>query len=175
VPSTPFGIVRWRFRICSIAMEIKRHMAAERGSPNRASMSARSQAICNAFARSWVKQLTGPKAAEESRYIFDGNGPTNTRGEYWTQLGNLLIASGKYDNVVIAPLAFSGSEVARWMRGGDFNGLLVETARQLQNAGYRVTDVLWTQGEADYVKGTSTEAYIARFLSMVDTLRPAKH
>lgn len=98
-------------------------------------------------------------------------GSTDTRGEYWTLLGNLLIASGKFDNVVIAPLAFSGSEVARWMRGGDINGLLVETARQLQDVGYRVTDVLWTQGEIDYVRGTSTETYSERFLSMVDTLR----
>ena len=98
-------------------------------------------------------------------------GSTDTRGEYWTRLGNLLIASGKIDNVIIAPLAFSGSEVARWKRGGDLNGLLVDTARQLQGANYRVTDVLWTQGEMDYVKGTSTEAYRERFMSMVETLR----
>ncbi|HTJ56410.1 MAG TPA: sialate O-acetylesterase [Devosiaceae bacterium] len=98
-------------------------------------------------------------------------GSTDARGEYWTQLGNLLIASGKFDNVVIAPLAFTGSEVARWARGGDINGLLVETARQIEEGGYGVTDVLWVQGEADYVKGTSTDAYRERFLSMVDTLR----
>jgi Carbohydrate esterase, sialic acid-specific acetylesterase len=97
-------------------------------------------------------------------------GSTDARGEYWTKLGNLLIASGKFDNVVIAPLAFSGSEVARWARGGDINGLMVETARQLERQGYRVTDVLWDQGEVDYVKGTSEAAYRERFLSMVDTL-----
>lgn len=98
-------------------------------------------------------------------------GSTDASGEYWTQLGNLLVASGKFDNVVIAPLAFSGSEVARWAQGGDINGLLVETAGTLEHAGYRVTDVLWVQGEADYVKGTSTDAYRERFLSMVNTLR----
>jgi hypothetical protein len=98
-------------------------------------------------------------------------GSTDTRGEYWTQLGNLLIAAGKFDDVVIAPLAFSGSEVARWARGGDLNRLLVETARQLEHQGYRVTDVLWDQGEMDYVKGTSEDVYRERFLSMIDTLR----
>lgn len=98
-------------------------------------------------------------------------GSTDSGGEYWTQLGNLLIASGKFDNVVIAPLAFSGSEVAQWAQGGDINTLLVETAQQLEQQGYRVTNVLWVQGEADYVKGTSTDAYRERFLSMVDTLR----
>lgn len=98
-------------------------------------------------------------------------GSTDTRGEYWTQLANLLIASGEFDNVVIVPLAYSGSEIARWAEGGDLNGLLVETARQLQAVGYRVTTVIWDQGESDYVKGTSADDYRARFLSMVNTLR----
>lgn len=98
-------------------------------------------------------------------------GSTDTRGEYWTQVGNLLVASGKVDRVVVAPLAFSGSEVERWARGGDINNLLVETVTQLKDGGYGVSDVLWDQGEADYVKGTSADAYRQRFLSMVGTLR----
>ncbi len=98
-------------------------------------------------------------------------GSTDTKGEYWTQIGNSLIASGRYDNVIIAPVAYSGSEVARWADGGDINPVLVDGAKKLHDAGYRVTDVLWVQGEADFVKGTSTEAYEQRFLSMVGTLR----
>lgn len=98
-------------------------------------------------------------------------GSTGTKGGYWTQLGNLLVASGKFDDVVIVPLAFSGSEVLRWAQGGDINRLLVEVAKQLELAPYQVTNVLWVQGEMDYVKGTSEDAYRKRFLSMVDTLR----
>lgn len=98
-------------------------------------------------------------------------GSTNTRGEYWTLLGNNLIASGQNDNVILAPLAYSGSEVARWAAGGDFNPVLVDTVKQLQDSGYRITNVLWVQGEADLVMGTTAEAYQERFMSMVDTLR----
>jgi len=98
-------------------------------------------------------------------------GSTGSAGEYWTRLGNLLIASGKFDSVVLAPLAFSGSVVERWAKGGDLNKLLVDTTGQIRSAGYHVTDVLWVQGEADYVKGTSSDAYRDRFISMVDTLR----
>jgi hypothetical protein len=101
-------------------------------------------------------------------------GSTDARGEYWTQLGNLLITSGKFDDVVIVPLAFSGSEVMRWAQGGDINRLLVNTAKQLELAPYQVTDVLWVQGEIDYVKGTSEDVYRKRFLSMVHTLRAEK-
>ncbi|MBY2950356.1 sialate O-acetylesterase [Rhizobium leguminosarum] len=98
-------------------------------------------------------------------------GSTNTRGEYWTPLGNNLIASGQNDNVILATLAYSGSEVARWAAGGDFNPVLVGTVKQLQGSGYRITNVLWVQGEADLVMGTTAKAYQERFMSMVDTLR----
>ncbi|MFF0919899.1 sialate O-acetylesterase [Rhizobium leguminosarum] len=98
-------------------------------------------------------------------------GSTNTRGEYWTLLGNSLIASGQNDSVILAPLAYSGSEVARWAAGGDFNPVLVDTVKQLQDSDYRITNVLWVQGEADLVMGTTAKAYQERFMSMVDTLR----
>ncbi|WET72175.1 sialate O-acetylesterase [Rhizobium croatiense] len=98
-------------------------------------------------------------------------GATDTKGEYWTLLGNHLIASGQNDKVILAPLAYSGSEVARWAAGGDLNPVLVDTMKQLQDSGYRITSVLWVQGEADLVLGTTAEAYEKHFLSMVDTLR----
>ena len=82
----------------------------------------------------------------------------------------LLPTVGDARNVAVS-LAYSGSEIARWAEGGDLNGLLVETARQLKAVGYRVTTVIWDQGESDYVKGTSADDYRARFLSMVNTLR----
>jgi len=98
-------------------------------------------------------------------------GSTDTKGEYWTLLANNLIASGQYDSVILAPLAYSGSEVARWAAGGDINPVLVDTMKQLQDSNYRITSVLWVQGEADLVLGTTAEAYQQRFMSMVDTLR----
>ncbi|RUM06863.1 sialate O-acetylesterase [Rhizobium chutanense] len=98
-------------------------------------------------------------------------GSTDTKGEYWTLLGNDLIASGQNDSVILAPLAYSGSAVARWATGGDINPVLVDTVKQLQDSGYRITSVLWVQGEADLVLGTTSQAYQDRFMSMVDTLR----
>ncbi|MGO7537811.1 sialate O-acetylesterase [Rhizobium ruizarguesonis] len=98
-------------------------------------------------------------------------GSTDTKGEYWTLLGNNLIASGQNDSVILAALAYSGSEVARWATGGDLNPVLVDTMKQLQDSGYRITSVLWVQGEKDLVIGTTAEAYQEHFMSIVDTLR----
>jgi hypothetical protein len=40
-------------------------------------------------------------------------GSDGINGEYWTQLGNVLIDSGAFDQVVLAPVAISGAEIAR--------------------------------------------------------------
>jgi hypothetical protein len=92
-------------------------------------------------------------------------------GEYWTQLGNFLLDRESFDQVILAPLSISGSEVSRWGAGGDLNGTMIDTASQLQQRGYLVTHVLWVQGEIDYVKGTSEKDYRDRFMSLVSSLR----
>jgi len=103
-------------------------------------------------------------------------GSSGTWGEYWTELGNHLIESGKFDTVVIASLAYSGAAysgntVEQWAQGGHLNSVLVDALRETKADGYAITHVLWDQGELDYSLGTSEEAYRERFLSMIDTLR----
>jgi hypothetical protein len=98
-------------------------------------------------------------------------GSDGTSGEYWTELGNLLLDRGSFDRVVLAPAAISGAEVSRWVPGGDLNGVMIETVSQLQRRGFRVTHVLWVQGEIDYVKGTNEKDYRDRFVSLVNSLR----
>jgi hypothetical protein len=98
-------------------------------------------------------------------------GSDGTNGEYWTLLGNLLVDSGAFDQVVLAPVAISGSEISRWSRGGDLNAVMIDTAAQLKQYNYHVTHTLWNQGEIDYVIGTSETSYRQKFISIVDSLR----
>ncbi len=98
-------------------------------------------------------------------------GSDGVSGEYWTELGNLLLDRGSFDQVVLAPAAITGSEVLRWAAGGDLNRVMIDTASQLKRRGYRVTHVLWVQGEKDYVKGTNEKDYRDSFLSLVSSLR----
>ncbi|MCE4222568.1 sialate O-acetylesterase [Methylobacterium sp. C25] len=98
-------------------------------------------------------------------------GSTGTKGEYWTELANKLIASQKVDNVVIVPIAYSGSAVALWAAGGKFNDVMVATVGALKTAGYQPTRVMWDQGEYDYVLGTTEKTYSERLTSVIDTLR----
>lgn len=98
-------------------------------------------------------------------------GADGITGEYWTEVGNLLISSGSFDQVVLAPAAISGSAVSRWSPGGDLNPLMIDTTNELQHQGYRVTHVLWHQGEMDYVAGTTEKSYSDSFAALVGALR----
>ncbi|HUH76047.1 MAG TPA: sialate O-acetylesterase [Devosia sp.] len=98
-------------------------------------------------------------------------GSTGTKGEYWTELGNKLVRSGRFENVVIVPVAYSGTAVALWAEGGHLNQVIVATVDALTSAGFRPTQVLWDQGEFDYVLGTSEAVYRERLTSVIATLR----
>lgn len=98
-------------------------------------------------------------------------GATGEMGEYWTQLGNLLVSSGHFSQVVLAPVTVSGAEVARFAPGGDLNQIALDAAKSLEQSGYHITHVLWHQGERDYVDRTPHRAYRERLRSLVSNLR----
>ena len=99
-------------------------------------------------------------------------GATGEGGEFLTLLGDRLVVNGIYRTVVLVPLGVGGSSIDRWQRGGDLNAMLLSRLRLLETQ-YRVTEVLWHQGEADYAVGTSAGTYAQSFDSLVGTLRDA--
>ncbi len=96
-------------------------------------------------------------------------GATGVGGEWLTLLGDALIRSGRYDAAVIAPGAVAGQLITRFAKG-DLGQMIDETASTLALR-YRVTHVIWHQGEWDFLANTEPEAYRAMFLQIVDRLR----
>lgn len=100
-------------------------------------------------------------------------GSTGRLGEHWTATANLLVQAGRFQSVVIAPVAVGNSSVRRWSRYGDLNRAIRETIDALREDGLAVSHVLWTQGEADASDGMSEAAYRTEFISLAETLREA--
>ncbi|WP_424360568.1 sialate O-acetylesterase [Methylocystis parvus] len=96
-------------------------------------------------------------------------GGTNLGGEWLTLLGDALIRSGRYDRVVLVPASVGGQPIFRFAEG-DLGEMLDETAKRV-SARYRVTHVIWHQGESDYADETEPDAYRAMFLKIVGRLR----
>ncbi len=97
-------------------------------------------------------------------------GATGLEGDSWTLLGNLMVQSGAADRVIIASTGVAGSAISQWEVGSPYHQLLLANVRTLNNH-YRVTHMLWHQGETDYGKQTSQADYMKLFGGIADSLR----
>ena len=97
-------------------------------------------------------------------------GSTGFAGELWTLLADQLIDAGAFDHVILAPVAVGASNVAQWAKGGALNASMIPLLQDLTTH-YRVTHVLWHQGESDFALKTDPARYKEQFLSFVETLR----
>ena len=97
-------------------------------------------------------------------------GATGEDGEFVTPLADKLIQLGRFQSVVIIASGIGGTPITRWQRDGDLNEMLLRVIQQGKNE-YKITQVIWHQGEEDYIKKTSTKNYIKMFNSLLETLR----
>jgi hypothetical protein len=97
-------------------------------------------------------------------------GSSENEGESWTLLANKLLARGLADRVILVPVAVGGSSLARWIEQRDLKPVLLDAVTQVQRR-YRITEMLWVQGEADYLYQTPRAKYVSEFQSMARSLR----
>jgi hypothetical protein len=88
-------------------------------------------------------------------------GADSNEGESLTPMADELIRSGRFDRVVLAPVAVGGTEIARWV-DGDLAPVLRQALEAVQ-ARYRVTHAIWHQGENDALIGLSAADYQRQF------------
>jgi hypothetical protein len=96
-------------------------------------------------------------------------GADSHEGESLTPMADELIRSGRFDRVVLAPVAVGGTEIARWVEG-DLAPLLRQALDVLQGR-YKVTHAIWHQGETDAAEGVSAADYRSRFATLLDRWR----
>jgi hypothetical protein len=97
-------------------------------------------------------------------------GNSGISGEPWTAIGDRLVSNGHFDSVVLVPAAIGGSGLSEWIAEGRLRRMLKEVVQDAQRL-YRITHVLWHQGETDLAIGASEESYVAGFKSLAGDLR----
>jgi len=97
-------------------------------------------------------------------------GATGERGEFMTLLADRLVDSGRFSSVVLVASGVGGTPVSRWQRDGDLNDMLLKVVDVVQQQ-YRITHVLFHQGEADFRIYTSAKVYASSFNSLKESLR----
>jgi Carbohydrate esterase, sialic acid-specific acetylesterase len=97
-------------------------------------------------------------------------GTSGTAGEPWSAIGDRLVSTGAFDEVMLIPAAVGGSGLSEWTPGGDLNAMLKRVVEDAQRR-YRITHVLWHQGETDFAVHTNEETYVAGVRALGDDLR----
>jgi hypothetical protein len=98
-------------------------------------------------------------------------GATGDGGSPWCILGDALIAEGFAQSILLCPLSVGGSTVAEWAPGGTYQHRMTYGIARLRQAGFEPSHVLWHQGEADALYGTSADEYARAFRALVGSLR----
>ena len=118
-----------------------------------------------------------------SRHVYnfnwtDGNcyraqdpllGATGRGGSVWSRLGDALIESGRYDEVLLVPVAVGGTSVRDWAGEAGPAARAVRAAQALERYGLKITYVLWHQGESDHEM--HKEVYQRLFARMTEYIR----
>jgi hypothetical protein len=97
-------------------------------------------------------------------------GASGEEGEFITPLADKLIESGTYKSIVIISSGITDSPISRWQRDGDLNEMLLDVIRKVK-LDYKITGIIWHQGETDFGYYTSEKNYIKSFNSLMETLR----
>jgi hypothetical protein len=139
-------------------------------------------AVLLIFGQSNAANTGGERFASSSGRVaayFDGKcsiaaspllGTSGIAGEPWSAIGDRLVSNGSFDEVVLIPAAIGGSSLKQWMPGGELNSMLHQIVQDAERH-YRITHVLWHQGESDFSVGTSEDAYVSGFQSLARDLR----
>jgi hypothetical protein len=93
-------------------------------------------------------------------------------------LADALVSAGKFDRVILVPVALGGSSIADWTTGVLTSRPVVAMKRLAQRGIVPgMTNVtfafIWGQGEADALAGTTQNAYTAGFNTVVANLKVA--
>ena len=99
----------------------------------------------------------------EGRCVMAGDplpGTTGAGTSLWTALVDTWPALWPRHQVVLAPLAVENTRLSAWVGPGRLRDELDRHLADVARTGWPVAAVLWQQGEADMVAGTSADQYL---------------
>ena len=97
-------------------------------------------------------------------------GASEIGGEALTPIGNKLVAMEAFQRVMLVPVAIGQTLVSDWAPRGRLHKMLLDSLSQLSPQ-YRITHVVWHQGEEDFDKETSQADYANSFRALTGALR----
>ncbi|HZF93243.1 MAG TPA: sialate O-acetylesterase [Allosphingosinicella sp.] len=107
-------------------------------------------------------------AAQDPLPGGDGDG-----GSLWTPLAERWVREGRASHVLVAVVSKEATAVSEWQPGTPLHRRALATVAALERRGLRVHRILWVQGEADAIHGTSGDTYASALAAAVQPLNAA--
>lgn len=98
-------------------------------------------------------------------------GTDGAGGNFGTRLGDLLIHAGRYDRVILVPLAVAGASLS--VLNNEQAERIGNAISRLQAAKLRPTHFLFQQGERDAILTTTLQQYVSMLHQLVKRFRAA--
>jgi hypothetical protein len=99
-------------------------------------------------------------------------GASGSDANFATRLGDILIQRGRFDRVILAPIAQGGTRVEQWADEGLFNRRIIALIRRLYDAHLTPDFILWHQGEGNLdTSDLGGRQYRKNLLEVVRTFR----
>ena len=95
-------------------------------------------------------------------------------GEPWTPLANRLIESKVFEQVIIIAAGYAGEGIESWLPSPSnraYNALSNTLDELSFSNKYKITHILWVQGETDYMRNTPEASYRMKFGDVLGYLR----
>ena len=92
-------------------------------------------------------------------------------GSFATRLGDILIQAGRYDRVIIVPVALASTSIS--VLNNERAELLTNALSKMKAAALTPTHILFQQGEQDAGLTTSAEQYVSQLHQLVKRFRAA--
>lgn len=98
---------------------------------------------------------------------------TGTGENFLLRLADKMITAGKYQRIILIPLAVGSTTIAKWENSASAfcNERLAVAARRALALGLTPNYFLWQQGEADTNFGTTQASYANSLASVISTIR----
>jgi hypothetical protein len=96
-------------------------------------------------------------------------GTDGAGGNFATRLGDILVQAGRYDRVILVPLALGGASIS--LLNGEYSDRVTNAIMKLQAANLTPTHFLFQQGEKDAMLTTTQEEYVAQLHGLVKRFR----
>lgn len=96
-------------------------------------------------------------------------GTTGNGSSPWIRVARGLVAAGRFDRVVIVPIAVGGSGIRHWAPDGYLFPRIGRAKAALDAAGLAPTHVLWHQGESDVARDPAL--YVGHFRAILAGMR----